>query len=143
MKRLATLSLLLLVVGCGLLFPPDPIGFRDYPLEGVSYEEAQSIVRQVTARVFAERFNRGFSISWDDEKGTLQVSPVYQDSRRLRMYIHLVPGEEATTVEMLALVESVVDHQNPAEMWGDRKQDIYFEETLYDAFLVEMLERRG
>jgi len=141
--RIACALLVLLVTGCGLLFPPEPVGFREYELRGVSYEEAQSIVRQVTARVFAERFGGGFSIDWDDEQRNLKVSPVYDASRRLLMYIHLVPGDGATTVEMLALVEHIVDESDPAAMWGEPKQDVYFEQTLYDAFLVELLERQG
>ena len=50
--------LLLMVVSpaCGLLFPGEPLDFRDYSLEGVPYDEAVNLVQEVIVQEFTARF---------------------------------------------------------------------------------------
>jgi len=134
------LVLSLLALGCGLL-PAEPLAFREYPLKDVSYAEAVDVVRTVTKRTFAERFGGGFSIEWDDEAGNLAVSPIEIGGRRLRMHIHLEERGRDAVVEMFALVDRLQEGSVPS--WGEHQQDVPFEEMLYEAYLVELLERRG
>jgi hypothetical protein len=136
------LAALLTAAGCGLLFPSPGPGFRQYPLKGVGFLEAESLVRDVTARVFTERFGGGFTIEWDEDQANLLISPVYEPTRRLRMFLHLLPDADGTVVEMLALVEHLDDGSAPGALWTRPMQDVPFEETLYEEFILEAMRRK-
>lgn len=135
------LSLLLAGSGCGLLFPPEPIDFHDYPLPDVSYEESVELVREVTRAEFTRLFGGGFSIDWDPESRNLVVSPIQEPSRRLRMHLHLRPEGDGTVVEMLALVEFLDENLTDGKLWGSPKMDRHLEQKLYDAYLAELVRR--
>ena len=141
--RLSLCVLLLSTLSCGLMFPPEPIDFREYPLPNVGYAEGVDIVREVTRREFTRLFGGGFSEDWDAENGNLLISPIEEPRRRLRMHVHVRDDARGTVVEMLALVEHLDDNLKSGRLWSDPKMDIPLEEVLYDAFLAEMLRRRG
>ena len=144
-SRLAPLSLLLLVgtLSCGLLFPPDPIDFRSYELPGVSYVEGVEIVREVTRREFTRLFGGGFTEDWDATTGNLVISPIEEPRRRLRMHLHVEASTDGTRVDMLALVEHLDANLESGRLWSNPKMDVPLEQKLYDAFLAEMVRRRG
>ena len=48
MKHALMIATLVLATGCGLVMRPDPIGFRTYELQDISYEEGVSLVYGVT-----------------------------------------------------------------------------------------------
>lgn len=144
-RRLALVLLaaaLLLAGGCGLFLSSPPPGFRQYPLAGVGLVEAEEIVREVTARVYGERFGGGFTIDWDPGRANLDVSPVHEGQRRMRLFVKLVPEADGTLVEMLALVEHL-DASGGGRLWTRPMQDVPFEELLYEEFILEVLARRG
>lgn len=131
---------LLLLAGCGLV-PADPIGFRKYPLERTSYAEAAAVVNDVT-RAFALQHWGGIGITWDPATRNLMVDPVYDGRRRMRLYIHLEPSGNDVNVEMFALVETLTS--DVAQVgWVDAMQDVPLEQKLYDAFVAELVARRG
>lgn len=133
-------TLLLFLSGCGLL-PTEPLAFREYPLKDVDYAEAVDVVRTVTSRLFAEKFGGGFSIDWNEKAGNLSVSPIEIGGRRLRMHIHVERRGRDSVVEMFALVEHLQEGGLPR--WGEHQQDVPFEKMLYEAYLVEVLDRRS
>lgn len=143
MGRLRLRLLLLLVLGgCGLFGSSPKAGFREYPLPGTSYEEAAEVVRTVTAREFTDLFGGGFTLDWDAEQGNLSVSPIYDDQdRRLRLYVKVSPRGPDTVLEMFALVEHLGQGSGPFAVWGRPMQDVTLEERLYQAYLVELLDR--
>jgi hypothetical protein len=130
---------LLLFVGCGLL-PQDPIGFRSYPLQGVDYAEAVSIVQTATRDVCTERFG-GVTLTWFPEDGNLTVDPIFAGNRRLRLYIHVEPAGSGVNVEMFALVDHLLSGTH-AIGFTEPMQDVPLEETLAEAFVAELLRRR-
>lgn len=134
------LTVCLLLPGCGLI-PPAPIDFRAYPLADVPPSEAVGLVRDVVHDVFTARFGGGFSMAFDDEQKTLTAGPVEVDQRRLTLHLVFTPLGEGTTLEMLALVESMGRADTGMIAWGRPMQDVYFEEKLYEAIIEEQLER--
>ena len=46
-----------------------------------------------------------------------------------------------TVVEMFALVEHLDPNARPGHIWTRRMQDVYLEEALYDAFILESVDR--
>lgn len=143
MTRILMLPLLLCVASCGLLFPPAPIDFREYPLPDASYAESVSIVREVTRREFTRLFGGGFSEDWDAESGNLVISPIEESKRRLRMHLHVRAEGDGARIEMLALVEHLDANLESGRLWARPMMDIPLEEQLYDAFLEELLRRRS
>jgi hypothetical protein len=139
----ALLLLIAVFPGCGLVFRGDPLDFRDYSLEGVSYQEAVDLVLEVIGQEFTERFGGGFETQWVPETGNLVVDGVRDDTRTLTLYLKLVPEGEDTKIEMLALVRPV----NPPSLPHTNKtrplKDLRFEELMYDAFVLEALNRTG
>lgn len=134
------LAVLLLLGACGLV-PPEPIGFRSYPLRDVSYEEAAVIVHDVTRRFAVEHWG-GVTLAWDPASGNLALDPIYRPQQRLRLYLHLEPAGPDVQVEMFALVETL--RADAAKVgWTDPKQDVPLEERLYAAFVAELVARRG
>lgn len=134
----------LLVVSCGLL-PNDDLQFRAYPLNGVAYDEAVPLVRDVARAFYTERFGAagGFSFDWDPETGNLRASPIFAGNRRLRLYITLQPQGSDTAMEMFALVESLKDASLGYQEWVDPQVDVTLEQELYEAVLAERLRRTG
>ena len=139
----ALLLLIAVFPGCGLLFPGDPLDFRDYSLEGVSYQEAVDIVQDVIVQEFSERFGGGFETDWEPETGNLVVDGVRDDTRTLTLYLKLVPEGDGTKIEMLALVRPVIVPTMPHTTRQRPLQDVRFEELMYDAFVLEALNRKG
>lgn len=140
MNAVTRLACLLLLGACGLL-PPDPIGFRSYPLRDVSYEEAAAIVHDVTRRYAVDHWG-GIAMSWDAAAGNLLLDPIYDARRRLRLHVHLEPAGPDVMVEMFALVETL--RADAAKVgWTDAMQDVPLEEALYAAYVAELVARRG
>ncbi len=133
------LAVTALLGGC-LLFEPQ-IGWRSYSIEEIEYDEGVELVRRVTTRFMTERFG-GLGMEWDPELGNLEVDPVYDDTRRLRLRIHLEEREWGIDVEMFAVVHHLVPGA-PGQIWGKTQQDVPLEEMLYDALLTEYLEQRS
>ncbi|GJM21805.1 MAG: hypothetical protein DHS20C15_17200 [Planctomycetota bacterium] len=140
MARFALL-LLLACNGCGLMFPPAPIDFREYPLPDLSYEESVDLVQEVTRAEFSRLFGGGFSMDWDPDTGNLVMSPITESSRRMRLHLHLRREGAGAVVEMLALVETLDEHLTDGKLWGEPKMDVHLEQVLYDAYLAEMVRR--
>jgi len=136
------LALLILAqLGCGIVMPNPPLDFRQYPLKNVSYEEAVSIVNDMVVTEFNRRFGGGFETAWDVEQVNLRIDGVQNDQFALTMYIKLEPDGDDTIVEMLALVKEVSRKPLPGQEWEKPKQLIELEEALYDAFILESLNR--
>ena len=129
-----------LAAGCGLFQRADPIGFRTYTLEDVAYDEAASIVHDVT-KTQANQLFGGVSLVWDAEQGNLQLDPVYDGRRRLRLYIHLEPAGPDVDVEMFALVEHLKLDATQVG-YGEPMQDVPLEEKLFQAYVTELSRRR-
>jgi hypothetical protein len=137
----ALLGLLLVAsAGCGLLMQPDPIGFRTYVLKDVDYEQAVSIVREIT-RDEANRLFGGVGLTWDPRQGNLTMDPVYDSTRRLRLYVRLTPVPPDVHVEMFALVDHL-QSSTTGVGYTRPMQDVPFEEMLFDAYVAELLQRR-
>jgi hypothetical protein len=131
---------LLLLAACGLV-PADPIGFRTYPLERTTYAEAATVVQDVT-RKFALSHWGGLGITWDPQTRNLTVDPVYRGHQRMRLYLHLEPAGNDVNVEMFALVETL--QSDAAKIgWVEPMQDVPLEQELFDAFVAELVARRG
>ena len=141
-RGLATALLLLApgLAGCGLFTRAEPIGFRTYTLEGVSYDEATSIVHDVTKQQANQLFG-GVTLTWDAAQGNLQLDPVYDGQRRLRLYIHVEPAGPNVDVEMFALVEHLKLEATQVG-YGDPQQDVPLEEQLFQAYVTELSRRR-
>lgn len=139
----ALLLLLAMTPACGLLFPGDPLDFRDYPLEGVSYQEAVDILQVVIVQEFNQRFGGGYETDWEPETGNMVVEGIRDDTRTLTLYVKLVPDGDDTTIEMLALVRPVNIPTLPHAKGQRPMQDVRFEEVMYDAFVIEALKRVG
>jgi hypothetical protein len=139
----ALLLLIAVFPGCGLLFPGDPLDFRDYSLEGVAYPEAVDLVLEVVVQEFSARFGGGFETDWEPETGNLVVDGVRDDSRTLTLYLKLVPEGGNTKIEMLALVRPVSLPTMPHTERQRPLQDVHFEEAMYDAFVIEAVARAG
>jgi hypothetical protein len=134
------LAVLAALPGCGLFVRPDPIDFRSYPLEGVEYAEAVSIVQTVTRDVCTQLFG-GVTLTWFPETGNLTVDPVHAGSRRLRLYIHLEPSGSGVDVQMLALVDALATGGQDIG-YSEPMQDVPLEEQLAQAYVAELLRRR-
>lgn len=138
-----TLALLLLLLcgasGCGL-FSRDELRFRAYKLEGVGLAEAESIVREVT-REQANTLFGGVTMIWDETEANLELEPIYDGNRRLRLYIHLAPEGADVNVEMFALVDHLEITTTSIE-YGEPMQDIPLEEKLFKAYVTELSRRR-
>jgi hypothetical protein len=142
-RGLATALLLLapgLATGCGLFARDDSIGFRTYTLEGVGYDEATSIVHDVTRQQANQLFG-GVTLTWDPKQGNLQLDPVYDGRRRLRLYIHVEPAGPNVDVEMFALVEHLQLEATHVG-YGEPQQDVPLEEKLFQAYVTELTRRR-
>ena len=140
MPKTLRLAALLLLAACGL-FPPDPIGFREYPLRDTPVDEAIVVVNDVTRRFAVERWG-GIGLTWDPQSRNLVLDPVFNGRQRMRLHIHVEPAGMDTIVEMFALVEEL--HTDAAAVgWTDPKQDVPLEEMLYQAYVAELVARRG
>ena len=142
LARVAAATLLLAAggaTGCGLL-PKQDIGFRTYKLEGVGYDQAATIVQEVTRQQANQLFG-GVTLTWDPAQGNLQLDPVFDGQRRLRLYIHLAPAGNDVNVEMFALVDHL-QVEPPNVGYGDAQQDVHLEEKLFQAYVTELLRRR-
>ncbi len=137
------LVLLLALTGCGLFFPPDPIDFRPYTLEDVSYEQAVDLVQGVVVKEFQQRFGGGFETDWEPGTGNFTVSGVQDGNRGLTLYVKLVSQGADTVVEMLAVVRGVNLGGVPGQAYVEPQQDVYLEELLYDAMVLEAVNRRA
>lgn len=126
--------------GCGLFRHEDPIGFRTYKLEGVEYAEAASIVHEVTRQQANVLFG-GVTLSWDEAEGKLELDPVYEGQRRLRLYIHLAPAGPDVNVEMFALVD-FLSISGTQIGYVEPMQDVPLEEQLFKAYVTELSRRR-
>lgn len=134
------LPLLCTASGCGLFGTKEEIGFRTYTLEGVGYDEAASIVHDVTRQQANQLFG-GVTLTWDPAQGNLQLDPIYDGQRRLRLYIHLVPAGADVDVEMFALVDHLsVDATKVG--YDAPQQDVPLEEKLFQAYVTELSRRR-
>lgn len=131
---------LLLLAACGLV-PPDPIGFRQYPLRDTSYAEAVTVVNDVTRKYALDHFG-GIGIAWDASTSNLTLDPVYDGRRRMKLYLHLVPAGADVTVEMFALVETLRTDAGKVG-WTDPMQDVPLQDALYQAFVDALVARRG
>ena len=142
-RGLATALLLLapgLATGCGLFARDDSIGFRTYTLEGIGYDEAASIVNDVTRQLANQLFG-GVTLTWDPAQGNLQLDPIYDGQRRLRLYIHITPDGDDVDVEMFALVDHLrVDASKVG--YDEPQQDVPLEEKLFQAYVTELTRRR-
>ncbi len=137
-RRLHPLACLLLAA-CGLI-PPDPIGFRTYPLKDTPLDEAIVVVNDVTKRFAVERFG-GIGVTWDPRTRNLVLDPVFNGRQRMRLHIHVEPAGPDTNVEMFALVEHL--RADMAKVgWTDAMQDVPLEEILYQAYIAELVARR-
>jgi hypothetical protein len=139
-SRVALAAVLGATSGCGLFTRSDPIGFRTYVLEGVAYEEAASIVHEVT-RTEANRLFGGVGLVWDPELGNLELDPIYDGQRRLRLFIHLAPAGDDVNVEMFALVDHL-EISRESVGYGQPMQDVPLEEQLFQAYVTELQRRR-
>jgi hypothetical protein len=137
------LFLMAVFPGCGLLLPGDPLDFRDYTLEGVPYQEAVGLVQDVIVQEFSVRFDVGFETDWEPDTGNLIVDGVRDDTRTLTLYLKLVPEGGNTKIEMLALVRPVIVPGMLSTGKQRPLQDVHFEEVMYDAFVLEALNRLG
>jgi hypothetical protein len=139
--RVLVLGLTLAALGgCGLFQRDDVIGFRTYVLKDVAYEDAASIVYEVT-RSESNRLFGGVTMTWDEALGNLELEPVYDGQRRLRLYIHLAPTGADVNVDMFALVDHLeisVTHVG----YGESMQDVPLEEKLFQAYVAELSRRR-
>ncbi len=133
-------ALLALSPACGLFRKVEPIGFRDYVLPDIGYDEAVSIVRDVTRRRSVDLFG-GVGLTWDAATGNLTLDPVIDGNRRLRLFIHVAPAGADVRVEMFALVEHLESGPDGIA-WVRPMQDVPLESQLYDAFAAEVLRRR-
>jgi hypothetical protein len=141
MTRCALFLLCLSVTSCGLLFPAEPPHFREYLLKGVPYEEAVPLVYDVVHRELSWK-GVGFEMTWEEDLGNLSVSPItLEGGLQLTMYIKLLPRENDTMVEMMALVNQLMPNARPGQIWAQPKQGVDFEEDLYDAFILESVDR--
>jgi hypothetical protein len=141
LRSAVVLAVLGALPGCGLFARPEPIDFRSYPLEGVEYAEAVSIVQTVTRDVCTQLFG-GVTLTWFPETGNLTVDPVHAGSRRLRLYIHLEPSASGVDVQMLALVDALATGGRDIG-YSEPMQDVPLEEQLAQAYVAELLRRRG
>ena len=135
------LLLAALLPGCGLLFPGPDLDFREYPLEGVPYEDAVSLVQEVVVQEFSTLFGGGFQTDWQPETGNLVVEGVRDETRALTFYVKIIPRGGDTMLEMLALVRPVVPTSVPGSTKARPMQDVHFEEVMYDAFVLESVKR--
>lgn len=126
--------------GCGLFQHDEPIGFRTYKLEGIDFAEAGSIVHEVTRRQATQLFG-GVTLTWDEAQGNLELEPVYDGQRRLRLYIHLSPAGSDVNVEMFALVDFLAISGTQIG-YGAPMQDVPLEEQLFKAYVTELSRRR-
>jgi len=136
------LGLLLALAGCGLLFPPDPIDFRPYTLEDVPYDQAVDLVQTVLVQEFQQRFGGGFETDWEPTSGNFTMSGVRDGNRALTLYVKLVAQGADTVVEMLAVVRGVNLAAVPGQAYVEPQQDVHLEEVLYDAMVLEAVNRR-
>ena len=134
------LPLLCAASGCGLFGAKQEIGFRTYKLEGVAYDEAASIVHDVTRQQANQLFG-GVTLTWDPVQGNLQLDPIYEGQRRLRLYIHLVPAGADVNVEMFALVDHLRVEATKVG-FDEPQQDVPLEEKLFQAYVTELSRRR-
>lgn len=141
MRHMLLTAMLVLATGCGLFLRPDPIGFRTYELNQISYEEGVSLVYDVTRRFVIERFG-GIGLTWDPVSRNLVVDDVVEGRRRMRLHIHLEPAGDVLTVEMFALVEQLAGGGVEGVGWINPMQDVPLEEALYKAYVAELLARR-
>jgi hypothetical protein len=130
----------LMLAGCGLL-PSDPLGFRTYPLKDTTLPEAAQVVNDAT-RIFALDHFGGIGMAWDPVEHNLVLDPVYDGTRRMKLYIHLEPVGPDVNVEMFALVETLRSDAG-AVGWGDPMQDVHLEEQLYQTYIAALVARRG
>jgi len=129
------------LVGCGLL-PPQEIGFREYPLPDTPYAEAVELVQRVVKDVYTQRFGGSFSMQWDAPRGNLDLSPIEIGDRRMTLYVHLVPAGDDTIVEMFAVVKTLDDGPGGTLQWIEPKQDVHFEERVYEDLLAALTASR-
>lgn len=132
------LALFLGLGACGLM-PVEPVDFQSYPLAGMELVEAESLVQDVVTNWFTERYG-GVELSWDEDHRNLEIAPIYEESRRLKLYVQLVEGMDGTEVEMLALVESLLSTTSGVR-WGNGKKDVYLEQVLYQAMVDAIVAR--
>jgi hypothetical protein len=137
--KLGRFACLLLLAACGLV-PPDPIGFRSYPLKDTALDEAIVVVNDVTRRFALERFG-GIGLAWDPLTRNLVLDPVFDGRRRMKLFIHVEPAGADTNVEMFALVEHLHADANTVG-WTEPMQDVPLEEALYQAYVAELVARR-
>jgi hypothetical protein len=134
------LPLVCALSGCGLFGTKEDIGFRTYTLEGIGYDEAASIVNDVTRQLANQLFG-GVTLTWDPAQGNLQLDPIYDGQRRLRLYIHITPDGDDVDVEMFALVDHLrVDASKVG--YDEPQQDVPLEEKLFQAYVTELTRRR-
>ena len=136
----ALLAVLCCATGCGLFSHADPIGFRTYKLEGVEYAEAASIVHEVT-RQQANALFGGVTLTWDEAAGNLELEPIFDGQRRLRLYIHLAQAGPDVNVELFALVD-FLSISGTRIGYVDEMQDVPLEEKLFKAYVTELSRRR-
>ena len=136
------LVLALSMTSCALVSSPEPVDFTTYSLGEIPIDEAQEVVQTVTQRFSTERFG-GREFLWDPATRNLSLDPVYDDTRRMSLYVHLKEGADAkaTNVDILALVETLLVGTLNVE-WGEPKKDIFLEEMLHQAYVDEIVARR-
>ena len=84
-----------------------------------------------------------FEYQQNQPNGNLTISPIEEPRRRLRMHVHVEAASDGTLVEMLALVEHLDANLESGRLWARPMMDIPLEEKLHEAYLAEMLRRRG
>jgi len=147
MPRLLLLAWLLLgsaaLPGCGLFSHGEPIGFRTYTLKDVSYGEGVEIVDDAVRRFAVGKFG-GVGITLDVAGFNLELDPVYEDRRRMKLFIHFVPRPPDLDLEMLALVEHLESGERGGQVgWLRPQMDVPLEQDIYQAILQELLARRA
>jgi hypothetical protein len=147
MHRLLLLACLLLcgggLPGCGLLTREEPISFRTYTLENVSYDEGVDVVREALRRYAVGHFG-GVGITEDPPNANLMLDPVIDGRRRMKFYVHFVERPPHLDVEMLALVDHLEAGTDGGSVgWVRKMMDVPLEEDVYRAAIQELLARRA
>jgi hypothetical protein len=129
--------------GCGLLTRDVPLGFRTYTLQDVDYAESLDLVHEALRKFAVTRFG-GVGITVDAAEGNIELDPVYEGRRRMWLYLQLLPRPPHVDLEMLALVEHLQTGEGGGAVgWTRPMMDVPLEEAVYQAVLVELLERRA
>ena len=160
-RLLAALGLILVLLlegGCG-----SDVVFRRFEVGVVDPGEVLDTAEEVV-KSFYTRYHGGVSLTVDKKNLSLETGYVYwksdenlveeeprvstsfQQPRRQKLYLRVLPASSDVELEMLATYE-VLAIQDPAaidsaeDIWKFVKQDMKVEDILYDEILTRLVEK--